>query len=676
MAISTGAQQYHFLSWRFDASQDELRAPESRVAIKLEPQVARLLELFVTSPDKVLSREALNTALWPDTIVESNSLYQLLTKLRRVLNDSAKSPRFIKTVPKRGYVFIAPVTVLQSASLKQASQHNGHTIAALQNDAVTKPTMTGRKRAFMMALPVVTACFSAIAYFSSAPAPITAPQYEVADITYELGLEFDVAAHASKSLLAYIDDFKTLVITDKQGNPIERLQFDSRVAKPAWHPEKDWLAVWRYQGDRCELLIVNAQGQQLNRPQGLPCYRIQAPSWQSDNQLIVSVLSKTGMQAYQYHTDNNKYIPIPLKLNEGDKLITTLRGWDNQIYYLVKNAFQHSRLITLDGKVQLHWNFPVWLIAYDPKQHSMITNDGSKHHNLIATTRDGHQYQVISTPQGIFSSLSVDEQGYIFSAAENWQVNIRDKDDLPIFSSSSHDYLPVTNSLGETAFMSRRTGACEIYLHSNDKVVQLTHHKGSDYVNFVTWSPDNAHILANREARLLLLDRSAVVHTFTPALSRSLRHFGWIDADTLWATDGHDVLLYNKAGQLQRRFTLVSDMLMYDYRAQSWLIFKDSALYRSTEISATRMEETRLTSLEPRAYHQITNPRLKDGYLYWQSAWSKTDHIWRLALDGAANPELLKTQNLLWHYDIAADGTLLIAQMESVEGDIKRLSAK
>ncbi|WP_046006994.1 winged helix-turn-helix domain-containing protein [Pseudoalteromonas rubra] len=663
----TRAQHYYFLSWQFDASQDELRAPDSQVVIKLEPQVARLLELFVASPDTVLSQDALSEALWPDTIVESNSLYQLLTKLRRILNDSARGPRFIKTVPKRGYVFIAPVELRQP-------QARAHT--EVQSASATEPAATGKKHARLLVLPIVAACFSAIAYFSSAPEPIVVPHYEVEDITYELGLEFDVAAHTSKPLLAYVDDFNTLVISDKQGNHNMRLSFDNRVAKPTWHPVKDWLAFWQYLGDGCRLLIVNAQGQQLHRSQDLPCYHIQAPTWRSDTQLIATVRDKAGTHAYQYNIDSKKYIPIPLKLNKGDKLITALRGWDEQTYYLVKDANLHSRLITLDAKVQMRWPYPVWLIAYDPKHHSVITNDSSKHHNLIATTRDGQQYPVIATPQGLFSSLSVDNQGDIFSAAESWQVNIRDKDNLPIFSSSSHDYLPVTNSLGETAFMSRRTGACEIYLHSNDRVIQLTHHTGDEYVNFVTWSPDNAYILANRESRLLLLDRSGVMQTFTPQLSHSLSHFGWLDSQTLWATDGHEVLIYSKSGQLQRRYNVSSDLLLYDHQAQNWLVFKQSAIYRVTDLSVPLSDKSRLASLAPKAYHQVTNPRLRDGFLYWQSAWSKTDHIWRMPLDGNTRPELLKTQNLLWHYDIAADGTLLIAKMESVEGDIKRLSQK
>ncbi|WP_164517612.1 winged helix-turn-helix domain-containing protein [Pseudoalteromonas rubra] len=671
METTTRAQHYHFLSWQFDASKDELRAPDSQVAIKLEPQVARLLELFVCAPDQVLSRSTLNEALWPDTIVESNSLYQLLTKLRRVLNDSARQPRFIKTVPKRGYVFIAPVERHQPTS-----QLNVHTDTEIQRAAGSNPHIRFKKRALMAAIPVVTACFSAIAYFSTVPEPITLPQYEVEDITYELGLEFDVAAHTTLPLLAYVDDFKTLVISDKQGNVTQRLHFDDRVAKPAWHPTNGWLAFWQYQGDGCTLLIVNAHGQQLNQSQAIPCYHIQAPSWQSDTLLIATVRTQAGTLPYQYNIDSNKYISIPLKLNDDEKLITTLRGWDNQTYYLIKDASQHSRLVTLDGKVQMRWSYPVWLIAYDPKHHSMITNDNSKHHNLIATTRDGHEYPVIATPQGIFSSLSVDDEGNIFSAAESWQVNIRDKDNLPIFSSSSHDYLPVTNSLGETAFMSRRTGACEIYLHSHDRVIQLTHHKGSDYVNFVTWSPDNAYILANRETRLLLLDRTGVQKTFTPQLSLPLRHFGWLDTDTLWATDGHEVVIYTKSGQFKHRVAIASDLILYDYQTQNWLIFKDSMIYRTADLAGTFEDEIPLTTLKPQAYHQVTNPRLRDGFLYWQSAWSKTDHIWRLALDGKTQPELLKTQNLLWHYDIAADGTLLIAKMESVEGDIKRLSQK
>ena len=75
----------------------------------------------------------------------------------------------------------------------------------------------------------------------------------------------------------------------------------------------------------------------------------------------------------------------------------------------------------------------MWLAIFDAKQPTIITKDESKYHNLIATHWDQQQYSVMRSTQGIFSTLSIDKHGDIFAAAESWQVNIRDNDDLPTF---------------------------------------------------------------------------------------------------------------------------------------------------------------------------------------------------------------------------------------------------
>lgn len=87
--------------------------------IKLQEQPFRLLTTLLEHPDEIVSRETLRQRLWPDdTFVEfDQSLATALTKLRQALSDSADNPRFIETVPKRGYRFLAPVTVVDQPKL-------------------------------------------------------------------------------------------------------------------------------------------------------------------------------------------------------------------------------------------------------------------------------------------------------------------------------------------------------------------------------------------------------------------------------------------------------------------------------------------------------------------------------------------------------------------------------
>jgi eukaryotic-like serine/threonine-protein kinase len=99
---------------RFGAFEVDLRTGELRklgARIKLQEQPFRVLTVLLQQPGKLVTREELRSQIWPsDTFVDfDNSLNTSVNKLREALGDSADSPRFIETLPRRGYRFLAPV---------------------------------------------------------------------------------------------------------------------------------------------------------------------------------------------------------------------------------------------------------------------------------------------------------------------------------------------------------------------------------------------------------------------------------------------------------------------------------------------------------------------------------------------------------------------------------------
>ena len=77
--------------------------------VKLQDLPLRLLVLLVERPGEIVTREEVRQRLWPeDTFVEfDNSLGVAVRKLREALRDDADTPRFVETVPRRGYRFVA-----------------------------------------------------------------------------------------------------------------------------------------------------------------------------------------------------------------------------------------------------------------------------------------------------------------------------------------------------------------------------------------------------------------------------------------------------------------------------------------------------------------------------------------------------------------------------------------
>ena len=99
---------------RFGVFEVDLRTGELRkqgLKIRLRDQPFQILLLLLAHPGEVVSRDELQKQLWPgDTFVDfDRGLNKAVNHLRDALGDSAESPHFIETLPKRGYRLIAPV---------------------------------------------------------------------------------------------------------------------------------------------------------------------------------------------------------------------------------------------------------------------------------------------------------------------------------------------------------------------------------------------------------------------------------------------------------------------------------------------------------------------------------------------------------------------------------------
>ena len=108
---------YRFGAFQLDPRTHELR--RSGVRVKIQEQSFVVLLKLLEHPGEVVTREEFRTALWrADTFVDfETGLNTVIKRLREALRDSADGSRFIETLPKLGYRFIAPVDVsTESAS--------------------------------------------------------------------------------------------------------------------------------------------------------------------------------------------------------------------------------------------------------------------------------------------------------------------------------------------------------------------------------------------------------------------------------------------------------------------------------------------------------------------------------------------------------------------------------
>ncbi|HEY4708538.1 MAG TPA: winged helix-turn-helix domain-containing protein [Candidatus Acidoferrales bacterium] len=163
---------------RFGTFEADLVARELRkngVKLRLQDQPFQVLSVLLENPDQVVTREELRQRLWPaDTFVDfDNGLNTTVNKIREALGDSAESPRFIETLPRRGYRFIAPVQALPAKETQLPHAHS----KSIRNEV----------GAMGAAVVLVLAALAGYFYFHRAPKITEKDSIVVADFTNSTG---------------------------------------------------------------------------------------------------------------------------------------------------------------------------------------------------------------------------------------------------------------------------------------------------------------------------------------------------------------------------------------------------------------------------------------------------------------------------------------------------------
>jgi DNA-binding winged helix-turn-helix (wHTH) protein len=139
MSEPSAIRRVRFGVFELDIQTGELR--RSGVWLRLQEQPFQILRELVLEPGRLVTRERLQEKLWPDgTFVDfDHRLNAGVQKLRDLLGDSCRSPRFIETLPKKGYRFIAPIEVIR------------------EQEEAEPPKAEGRDRRWALALAVAAA---------------------------------------------------------------------------------------------------------------------------------------------------------------------------------------------------------------------------------------------------------------------------------------------------------------------------------------------------------------------------------------------------------------------------------------------------------------------------------------------------------------------------------------
>ena len=290
---------------RFGVYEVDLASGELRkhgTLLRLQEQPFQVLSALIGQPGEVVSREDLIRRLWPDgTAVEfDHGLNAAVTRLRHVLSDSAESPRYVETVARRGYRFIAPIEATSDV------------VPAIASEPVAAPPIPTNKRWQVAVLLSLLAIAASAWWWNSSrrqPVAATATQLKAVPLTSEPGNSRNVTFSPDGSQIAYQWAEKVgapahvYIRQVGLGDPIRLTKDAVGEYGPAWSRDGRYIAfLRRIDENELSLIVAPVLGGVERKIAGLPAPPMRNPigfarrvDWTADGQsLIVAAPPEPG----------------------------------------------------------------------------------------------------------------------------------------------------------------------------------------------------------------------------------------------------------------------------------------------------------------------------------------------------------------------------------------------
>jgi Tol biopolymer transport system component/DNA-binding winged helix-turn-helix (wHTH) protein len=278
----------HLRLLRFGNFEVDLRSGELRkagVKMKLGGQPFQVLSILLERPGEVVTREELQRQLWPDTFVDvDHNLNTAINKIREVLGDSAENPRFVETLPRRGYRFIAPV--------------EGNGVAAPLAPLATRhgPGLRywASRSAILVGAIVLLAAAGILIYkrlHDSAPPA----QRSLTRLTFDEGLQVGATWSPDNRFIAYSSNrggkFDIWVQQVSGGDPVQITRETGQNWQPDWSPDGKYIAYRSEAGDGGLFIVPALGGAGMTRKIASFGYY---PRWSADSSQILFQTTQFG----------------------------------------------------------------------------------------------------------------------------------------------------------------------------------------------------------------------------------------------------------------------------------------------------------------------------------------------------------------------------------------------
>ncbi|MBM3787698.1 MAG: DUF5050 domain-containing protein [Acidobacteria bacterium] len=520
---------------RFAAFEVDLATAELRkhgTPVRLQEQPFQILCALLERPGELVSREELIGRLWGDgTVVDyDRGLNAAITRLRQALSDSAESPRYVETVARRGYRFIAPVERPEASAVESV-------MPPLVQAAPAKAA--GRRPWALAALATLAVAVTWwIATRPGAPAPERAETLTTIPLTTEPGLESNVTFSPDGTQFAYQwqkdgDDEPHVYLRQVgMGDPTRLTKATEGEYSPAWSRDGRYIAFFRLADpQRLALIVAPVLGGGVERklaelpPPDPKSRRLgglnRSLDWSPDGRYLIAAAGKagladrpvrdalTGLMRISTETGEQNWIYPPVDSYTDGASMAPAISPDGKTLAFVRSSSVYERDIFLQplGHDSQPSGPAVKLVSGGAAMHPAWTSDGQ---TIVFSLLPAFLHRVAARPGA--KSVPIPEAGdgalmpraaavgrvawtRAFGDTNIWSLDLGTGRAAPVITSTSIENAPEFSPDGRRiALLSWRSGTPQIWVCESDgtRCAQISALPG--YTGSPRWSPDGQQL--------------------------------------------------------------------------------------------------------------------------------------------------------------------------------------